>query len=78
MNFKVHVFCKMIFSNKFRFNLETVFSYTKSKIQNTPTVHVTQYCSNTVVEILGQVQNIFTAIKNCYRKCCSISFSFHL
>ncbi len=28
MNYNVHVFCKMIFHNKFEFILETVFSYT--------------------------------------------------
>jgi len=28
MNCNVHVFCKMIFSNKFGFILETVFPYT--------------------------------------------------
>ncbi len=27
MNCNVHVFCKMIFNNKFGFILETVFSY---------------------------------------------------
>ncbi len=32
MNHNVHVFCKTIFSNKFGFILETVFSYISLKV----------------------------------------------
>jgi hypothetical protein len=35
MNCNVHVFCKMIFSNKFGFILETVFSFTFLKALKT-------------------------------------------
>jgi hypothetical protein len=44
MNCNVQVFCKMIFSNKFGFILETVFSYSNGARERLSTVDLLSKC----------------------------------
>ncbi len=44
MNSNVHVFCKLIFSNKFGFILETVFSYCNGAREKISTVDLLSKC----------------------------------